>query len=172
MEQTPERTVKVDVLYYIIEDKFGDLHIADSEGLKDESVVREVIDRLSKKIKQPCYIYLIFNPDNGLHKIGVTIDIHRRLKQLQDDTGSDLEIVSTGNLSNRAEAYEVEARFHRALGQFRKHGEWFDLDQDVIAWIVDVFSLPAKNMAWPIIGHEPGFGGFKRECMQIKEEWR
>lgn len=170
--QETKRTIKVNVLYCVIQDKYGGLHLANNDGLQSEDVIRDVIKKLSKRIQGPCHVYLIRNPDNGLHKIGIADDVERRLKQLQNDTGSVLQVVASGKLDDRDIAFGIEARFHRALCDFRKHGEWFDLSADIVAWVADVLSLPSKNMAWPIIGHEPDFGGFKRKYLIIKDEWR
>jgi hypothetical protein len=70
-------------------------------------------------------IYL-FADDNNF-KIGISVNPHKRLKQLQTGNGSKLRIVKV--FDNPSKIYNerlMERRLHYLLRQFKKTGEWFE----------------------------------------------
>jgi hypothetical protein len=74
------------------------------------------------------FVYIIYNPKTGLHKIGRTDrDISVRNKELVRKYGDQLEMI------NYIETYDsraLEKKLHKQFASKRKDGEWFDLNQE------------------------------------------
>lgn len=74
-------------------------------------------------------VYVIFNPEINILKIGVTKNINKRLKSLQCASGCDLKVLySTPPISN---FFEIELNAHKFFKQFRRSGEWFDITEEM-----------------------------------------
>lgn len=58
-------------------------------------------------------------------KIGVAVNIERRLSSLQTANHEKLTIIASIKCSNRAEAYNIESHLHAELKNRRIRGEWF-----------------------------------------------
>ena len=69
------------------------------------------------------YIYVLFNKLTGLTKIGITDDIDRRVKQLENQTGCELNIIAWAILFC---APELEKLLHSMFRNKRAQGEWFN----------------------------------------------
>ena len=86
-------------------------------------------------------VYFIHAPELtqvSLFKIGWSIDIDRRLTQLQTGNGMALEIYATIPTNDQS----IEKRIHKALFKYRTRGEWFQIitDQvDVICAMITEF---------------------------------
>lgn len=65
--------------------------------------------------------YLIFDPGSRLLKIGKAACVKSRLKSLQTGCGSILEIKHVFDC-------DIEDILHIEYEDFRKHGEWFDIN--------------------------------------------
>ena len=66
--------------------------------------------------------YFFKNPLTNLIKIGKSVDINRRKKDIQVGTGAELEILYVTDEN-------IEDKLHRKFKEYRVHGEWFD-DKD------------------------------------------
>lgn len=85
------------------------------------------------------FLYVI-RAENGLLKIGISQDPKKRLSSLQVGSPIPLELIYTMPEAT----YDFEKHVHKALRDYRKHGEWFDLGNcsDVVEFI---FSLVEKE---------------------------
>lgn len=76
--------------------------------------------------KRKWWTYAIEAVDQGLVKIGHTIDVERRLDELQCASPFQLRLL-------RAKRGDHEARLHRELHAHRTSGEWFAMSEHVVA---------------------------------------
>jgi hypothetical protein len=81
-------------------------------------------------------VYLI-RAENGLTKIGHSSNIEKRLLDLQIASPVPLKLLHYWLI---ADASNVESALHQRFAAKRKHGEWFDLDDEDITAIVDEYS--------------------------------
>ncbi len=74
-------------------------------------------------MEKKSYIYLI---SNGVsHKVGVSVDPKKRIKQLQTGSPEKLEIVEMWELPKGA-VYKLEKECHNKIcTYYPKRGEWF-----------------------------------------------
>jgi hypothetical protein len=82
----------------------------------------------NKDIPSIIHTYLVYNKSNGLHKIGKSIDVGKRIIQLQVATGADLELILVIEKN-------VERELHKELKGSHVHGEWFRLGISEIEFI-------------------------------------
>jgi Meiotically up-regulated gene 113 len=75
-------------------------------------------------------IYFIKSP-SGPIKIGTTIRLSERLKQLAADHGEGLEVLAVVEGS-----YEAEKGLHDRFGHLRIVNEWFEPGDDLVGFIV------------------------------------
>jgi hypothetical protein len=76
-------------------------------------------------------IYFIRDAAGSRIKIGTTIRLSERLKQLTCESGDELEVLAV--LSG---SYEEESRLHQQFAHLRTVGEWFEPGDDLIGFIV------------------------------------
>jgi hypothetical protein len=84
------------------------------------------------KVIRPGYVYLLHW--NGLYKIGMSINVKRRVVGLAG-VPATIDIVHTVKTKDMSTA---EKFLHRRFAQYRikgKHREWFSLPDDAVAWI-------------------------------------
>jgi hypothetical protein len=81
------------------------------------------------------YVYIGCSK-NGLCKVGITTDYKKRLKQLK--TGNPFFKYLAVFTSERAALTEIE--IHTKFSNKRVQGEWFDLSQQDIKWIMDEYT--------------------------------
>jgi hypothetical protein len=70
---------------------------------------------------------------NAPVKIGVAVDVRRRIDTLQTGNPRALEVVMTFGPMTRVEAYGLEEFFHRRFKPQRLRGEWFS--GHIVKWI-------------------------------------
>lgn len=75
-------------------------------------------------------VYLIHDPGRDLHKIGVSTDPVRRLRQLQTGNGQQLTLVERYPTHR---AIRVESSLHVFYRVNAVLGEWFDLPAGAVA---------------------------------------
>lgn len=94
-------------------------------------------------LKEDQLLYVMCN-EFDLYKIGISVDPENRAKIISNNSGVEVEVVKvfdTGSL----DALDVEQYLHRVLQAYRKKGEWFSTELDVILKEVeDVLSNPNK----------------------------
>jgi hypothetical protein len=76
-------------------------------------------------------IYFIANRDRSGIKIGTTIRLSERLKQLAAEHGEGLEVLAVVDGS-----YETEKGIHRRFSHLRIVNEWFEPGDDLVGFIV------------------------------------
>ena len=72
--------------------------------------------------KNGAYVYFI--TDGDYVKIGVAVNVHRRLGCLQVGNVKELSIVKKIYSDN---PYEIEARLHDEYSKYHIRGEWYDI---------------------------------------------
>ncbi len=76
------------------------------------------------------FVYLICDPQNDRFKIGVTKGtIEKRIMELQ--TGNSTELHITNWYKSRY-PFRIEKMLHSKYSNYRVHGEWFNLPNDVV----------------------------------------
>ena len=77
-------------------------------------------------------LYVIYNEDVNIYKIGVSNKVNKRLKALQCASGCELELVMK---SKKIKAYALESYFHFIFKKKRTFGEWFKLNDSDLQFI-------------------------------------
>ena len=95
--------------------------------------------RLKGDVNQ--WVYLIYNPCNGLTKIGRSNDVRRRYVDLSNASGCPLEIVAAIELIGGADPCDklLERTLHDYYHNKRVQGEWFRLSVWDICRIIHIF---------------------------------
>ena len=81
-------------------------------------------------------VYVIYNLETSLYKIGITSNYIRRMQQLQTSSGCEMEYVLFIELEpdNDEPSKTIEEELHLFFGHKRRLGEWFALDaRDIVA---------------------------------------
>lgn len=95
-------------------------------------------------------IYLIQHPE-GFHKIGVSKNPQKRLKNIQTCIPYELNIENVIVCDKKA--YEIEKIIHNSLTNFNIRGEWFELPHSARVYLCskDSFSwseIHKKRFEW------------------------
>jgi predicted GIY-YIG superfamily endonuclease len=86
------------------------------------------------------HLYVI-TYDRTTVKIGVTVNVGRRLNQLQIGNSRKLQVFAQFPVGNKRQAHRTEAAVHRRLKAYRLEGEWFAVTAaDAVAMITAVIS--------------------------------
>lgn len=78
--------------------------------------------------------YLIKDTATGLIKIGKAINVNNRLQSLQCGSASKLNVVHVFDA-------DIERALHLEFKESRKHGEWFDIQPEIILAFADTLNL-------------------------------
>ena len=108
-------------------------------------------------------VYFIQSIFGGPIKIGCTINIDKRLCDLQ--AGSPIKLVLLGTICG---SYEEESKLHKRFGKHRIHGEWFNLSEDLYIYLkrkkiyasIKIYPEVDEGQKWRAItnkssGHKP-----------------
>ena len=76
-----------------------------------------------------CYVYLMKDVSNGYYKIGMSNKPEYRERTLQSEKPT-LILISAKEYPSRIIAEAIESSLHKAFGEKRLRGEWFELDKD------------------------------------------
>lgn len=122
-------------------DGFPTLHyLADMEAIKANIFSYLGLSPWAEMKRAGC-VYLIKNGTNGLHKIGLTRRLTQRFDTLSRlQPSSELTLIHTIKTDNM---YRLEAQLHLRFQDKRIEGEWFDLNNEDVAFI-----LSASNEAF------------------------
>jgi len=71
--------------------------------------------------------------ENGLHKIGISNDVDRRLQSLSTGPVA-IELLWSKEMPDAA---QVESDWHITFQAHRVRGEWFDLDENQVARFIN-----------------------------------
>ena len=83
-------------------------------------------DEIESLSKESCYVYLMKDLANGFHKIGVSNSPEYRERTLQSEKPT-IELICAKKYPSRLIAESIEYSLHRAFGEKRLRGEWFEL---------------------------------------------
>lgn len=97
----------------------------------------DVTNAITASLLAQSKVYVIRNPRTGAVKIGRSLDVAGRLRELRAASGEPLElvaIVGEGSLLERA--------LHLRFASARRQGEWFDsADPELAMWLVSLVPL-------------------------------
>lgn len=89
-------------------------------------------------IKSDTIVYVVLNERFGMMKIGVTTDMHKRKRSLENGCGCKLDTLAITPKLSKYTAEIIERYLHTKYEQLRQVGEWFDYDpeaaEDVYSW--------------------------------------
>lgn len=95
--------------------------------LKESSVptVNNVVESSASK-DDICYVYLMTDTTNGFYKIGISNNPKYREGTLQAEKPT-IELLTAKPFPSRVIAEAIEQALHKAFGEKRLRGEWFEL---------------------------------------------
>jgi hypothetical protein len=98
---------------------------------------REVDSKIQSPslIDEPCFVYLMLDTTNGFYKIGISNNPEYREKTLQSEKPT-IELLAAKPFPSRIIAEAIESALHKAYGDKRLRGEWFELDGKDVADIL------------------------------------
>ena len=73
-----------------------------------------------------------------MYKVGKADVISKRVSQIQSQIPMKIELIAT--LCTK-EAFLEENSIHKELSKFRVHGEWFELEDSTIAYIIEKYEF-------------------------------
>ena len=76
--------------------------------------------------KEVCYVYLMKDISNGYYKIGISNRPEYRERTLQSEKPT-IELLTAKPFTSRIIAEAIEQALHKAFGEKRLRGEWFEL---------------------------------------------
>lgn len=82
------------------------------------------------------YLYIIENVDNGLVKIGYSLDPQRRCASLQTGSSAELRVAHVASV-DPSRALVLERKLHQEMGHARVRGEWFAIPVDQASGLLD-----------------------------------
>ena len=88
-----------------------------------ERLKTEGIQRGTLRAHRTTFLYVIWNGSDRV-KVGISVDVPRRLGQLQSSTAEALEVYGAVPLDTQC-PLEIERAAHDELKRFRVRGEWF-----------------------------------------------
>lgn len=71
-------------------------------------------------------LYVVFNPELNITKVGISTNVQARLSAMRADSGCDLQLIYYSDPISAATVFE--GRAHEILADKRKLGEWFNID--------------------------------------------
>ena len=87
-------------------------------------------DESNHPIKEKtCFVYLMIDTTNNFYKIGISNNPRYREHTLQSDKPT-IELISAKEYPTRTIAEAIEAALHKAYGEKRIRGEWFNLNEE------------------------------------------
>lgn len=105
--------------------------------IPDYQLPRRAIIKTPVEYKFPgCYVYLMLDNSNGYHKIGISNTPEYREKTLQSEKPS-IEMLACKKFPTRKIAEAIESALHAAYSQQRLRGEWFNLNEEDVAAIIE-----------------------------------
>ena len=85
---------------------------------------------------EPCYVYLMLDTINGYYKIGISNKPDYRERTLQSEKPS-IEMLACKKFPTRKIALSIESALHTAYSLQRVRGEWFNLNDEDVAAIIE-----------------------------------
>lgn len=121
--------------------------ILDDNGYPlDDRSAKEVIASLIQSYPIPGFVYIAEKHEDTqtIYKIGITgQEITSRLRQIRsDESDSTITILHTIPCKTMNDARSLERWFHRRFFARNIRGEWFDLQQNEVEWILSLEASP------------------------------
>lgn len=108
-----------------------------SRLVPDYQLSRRTIEKSSMVYRFPgCYVYLMKDLSNKYYKIGISNKPEYREKTLQSEKPS-IELLAYKKFPTRKIAEAIESALHNAYSQQRLRGEWFNLNEEDVAAIIE-----------------------------------
>jgi hypothetical protein len=89
-------------------------------------------------------VYVAINEHTKLFKIGYTKNLQLRIRQLELQSGSNIDVIECNSvgLHQPLTMIEVEKKLHDKYSEYRSSGEWFKFNDDILTECVyDLMSL-------------------------------
>jgi hypothetical protein len=115
----------------------------------DELTRSRPLPRRQSRQLSGSFIYVI-KADDGLVKIGVSVNPSIRLAQLQRTSAASLALVYVGAL--RSTGYAIEAEAHHTLASYRQSGEWFRCPVEAA---IAAIGVAAHRLGEPLASGDP-----------------
>lgn len=103
---------------------------------EEEDVQEETAEEIASNKTGTCYVYLMIDTTNNFHKIGISNNPRYREHTLQSDKPT-IELVAAKEYPTRLIAEAIESALHKVYSSKRIRGEWFNLDENDVAHIVE-----------------------------------
>lgn len=141
-----EHIAKVMLEAFLVLERHGEIYDKKGASAILERLMGESLRVRGSSTRRSEYVYLI-KADNGLCKIGKSSRVKSRFRALQSASPAQLELVHKVKTDN---AIVLEMRLHKRFASSRKHGEWFALTDQDVAYI--------KSLSDVVIGRICQFG--------------
>jgi len=102
---------------------------------------------VTMNLEKASVVYVIENATAGIRKIGISQDVHARMKTLQCAGGCLLELKYTTRPLLRFYCEKLEKRLHELFDADRTYGEWFTTD---LASIVEKLEQVGSDVKVPL----------------------
>lgn len=97
---------------------------------------RHIVKGKSEFAFEGCYVYLMKDLNTDCHKIGISNNPEYRERTLQSEKPV-IEMVACKKFPTRKIAEAIESALHTAYNQQRLRGEWFKLEDEDVAAIIE-----------------------------------
>lgn len=88
------------------------------------------------------FTYIVWATGTNLYKIGFSNDVDRRIGSLKSGSPHPLEVILT------VPGTHVEKILHGIFADYRKHGEWFEFDNDLTLTMVKAAAYQQSRPPW------------------------
>lgn len=90
-------------------------------------ITRKQLGLLANRKEDKCPgIYVLYEEDSTICKIGCSCDIERRMRQIQTSNSRKLSLYAVA-ICEPSNIHRVEKFFHYRLRRYRTRGEWFNI---------------------------------------------
>ena len=105
----------------------------------EDSMIEEVQKDEPKRKDSSCFVYLMKDVSNGFYKIGISNKPEYRERTLQSEKPT-IVLLKSKEFPTRIIAEAIESALHKAFGEKRLRGEWFELDEKDVEDIIITLS--------------------------------
>ncbi len=107
------------------------------DGLTRHTLEERKRDGAKRPPRKQNFVYFVQGVDGGPVKIGSTISMSSRFRNLQNGSPVLLKVL----LVVPDDHYKLENALHRRFAKYRLHGEWFEDNEELTAYIDDFKGL-------------------------------
>ena len=105
---------------------------------RDNSQRYKQFSQVSKYGLKGCFVYLIKRDNDGIFKIGITGNLTSRAYSIAISCGSHVSLITFFDFVSREEAEQAEATLHTRFIAKRIIGEWFELTDADVTYIISL----------------------------------